>query len=148
MVTSVFDRAHYAALDDCVYLNQASLGLVGRPAVSAMHSYLDEVGCRGNLQLTDADELAALDSLRERAAALLHADPECVAVLSSASELLGQVPMLVRPADGSQVLVVESDFPAVTRPWLRHAATHAWKVRFVQDSPSADLTGNLLDAPG
>ncbi len=150
-----FDRVDYPTLATGPYLNQASLGLVGTPAVSAMHRYIDEVARHGNLHLSDEEEVAFLDGLRDRAARLLSVDGERVAVLSGASELLSQIPLLLfgrhrgHREDGENtigtVVAVESDFPAVTRPWLQLAEQGRCQVDFVTDQPGADLTAALID---
>jgi hypothetical protein len=44
-----------------VYLNQASLGLIGGSAVSSMHAFLDDVGRHGNLRMSDIEEVAYVD---------------------------------------------------------------------------------------
>src|SRR2546429_6908602 len=49
MTSSLLDRSQYPCLRDSVYLNQASLGLIGQPAVAAMHSFLENVARHGNL---------------------------------------------------------------------------------------------------
>ena len=90
-------RADYASLGEAVYLNQAALGLLGRPAVEAMHRFLDDVGRHGNLHLSDEDEVAYLGALRAQAAAVLGTDESQVALVSGASELLGQAPLLLAP---------------------------------------------------
>ena len=50
MISSLSDRSHYSSLKNAIYLNQASLGLTGQPAVSAMHTYLDEIGRHGEYE--------------------------------------------------------------------------------------------------
>jgi hypothetical protein len=47
MTSSLLDRSQYPCLRDNVYLNQASLGLIGQPAVAAMHSFLETAEARG-----------------------------------------------------------------------------------------------------
>jgi hypothetical protein len=42
MISSLSNRSHYSSLTDSVYLNQASLGLISQPAVSAMRTYLEQ----------------------------------------------------------------------------------------------------------
>jgi selenocysteine lyase/cysteine desulfurase len=96
--------------------------LIGQPAVAAMHTFIDNVARHGNLFMSDADEVGYCHKLRERAAKLFHADPSCVAIVASASEMLGQLPLLLRLKPGATVLAVSTDFPAITRPWLRMAA--------------------------
>ncbi|MBL4906225.1 MAG: hypothetical protein JKX94_02140, partial [Sneathiella sp.] len=67
MISSLSNRSHYSSLTEAVYLNQASLGLVGEPAVSAMHAYLDDIGRHGNLHLSDSEEVALFNPLRKNA---------------------------------------------------------------------------------
>ena len=144
MVSSLFDRSDYPTLRETVYLNQASLGLIGNPAVDAMHDLLDRVVRHGNLHMSDEDEVAFLDGLRERAARLLAVEGSRIAIVSSASELLGQAPFLLSPPRGSKVIAVASDFPAITRPWLRLAGRGECLVEFVEDRPESDLTADLV----
>ena len=144
MVPSLVDRRDYPTLREAVYLNQASLGLIGSPAVNAMHDLLDRVVRHGNLHMSDEEEVAFLDGLRERAARLLAVDGSRVAILSSASELLGQAPFLLSPPPGSKVVAVASDFPAITRPWLRLSGRGECLVEFVEDRPESDLTADLI----
>ncbi|MCH8890859.1 MAG: aminotransferase class V-fold PLP-dependent enzyme [Myxococcales bacterium] len=145
-MTALIPRTHYASLADCVYLNQASLGLLSQPAVEAMHRFVDDVARHGNWNMSDADEVRFFDQLRERAAQLFHADADRIAILSSASELLGQIPHLIPPIAGRKILAVATDFPAVTRPWLRLAASGDCQVQFVEDNPASDLTADLIAA--
>jgi len=145
-MSALVPRTQYASLAECVYLNQASLGLLGQPAVEAMHRFLDDVARHGNLNMSDEDEARYAEQLRERAAQLFRVDADRIAILSSASELLGQVPLLVPPTAGRKILAVETDFPAVTRPWLRLAASGGCEVQFVVDDPASDLTADLIAA--
>ena len=71
LLSSFVDRREYATLRECVYLNQASLGLIADPAVEAMRDLLDRVVRHGNLRMSDEDEAAFLDNLRRSAARLL-----------------------------------------------------------------------------
>ena len=146
MISSPFDRLDYPSLRQGVYLNQASLGLIGQPAVSAMHTFIDNVARHGNLYMSDRDEVAYCEALRECASRLLHCDSTQVAIVGSASEVLGQLPMLLQPRLNSTILAVSSDFPALTRPWLRLATRNQHRVRFVDDQPACDLTEILLEA--
>src|SRR5262249_12652654 len=76
-----------------------------------------------------------------------HCDSTQVAIVASASEILGQLPMLLQPRLKSTILAVSSDFPAITRPWLRLAALRGhYTVRFVDDQATSDLTDRLIAA--
>ena len=146
MTPPPFARADYPSLREAVYLNQAALGLLGRRAVEAMHTFLDNIGRHGNLHLNDEDEAGFLGALRTRAAALLGADEDEVAILSGASELLGQAPLLLAPPADGTVVLVRTDFPAVTRPWLLAADRGGGPVVFVEDEADLDLTDALMAA--
>ena len=145
-VSSLLPRSDYPTLESAVYLNQAALGLIGRPAVEAMHAFLDGVARHGNRFMSDADEASFGEALRARAARLLNAEAEHIAVVAGASELLGQLPYLLEPDADSTVVAIGSDFPAITRPWLRRAGRCGCRVRFVDDRPTEDLTDALIDA--
>ena len=146
MIPSLSDRLDYPSLGQSVYLNQASLGLIGQPAVTAMHTFIDDVARHGNLYMSDSDEVGYCETLRERAARLFHCDSTQVAIVAGASEILGQLPSLLQPRLNSTILAVSSDFPAITRPWLRLAALKGHRVRFVGDQPSCNLTDTLIEA--
>ncbi len=144
MISSLSDRSQYSSLTDCIYLNQASLGLIGEPAVTAMHAFLDDVGRHGNMKMSDSDEVAFFSLLREQAAAILNCQPERLAIVSSAGEMLSQLLYLFRPPAGSRVLSMSSDFPAVTRPWIAYAAENNCELQFADERDAHDLTETLI----
>ena len=113
----LIDPGEYAALAYCTYLNQASLGLIPRTSLEASARFLTEVAPHGNLRLSDRAEARVLDELRTAAAELLGAPVASVAVVGGASEGLGQLAALLSSA-GGEVVLVASDFPSVTYPWL------------------------------
>ena len=108
-------RADYASLGEAVYLNQAALGLFGRPAVEAMHRFLEDIGRHGNLHLSDEDEVAYLGVLRTQAAAVLGTG-KTGRVAIRGRGLLGQARLLLAPPADRAVVLVTTDFPAVARP--------------------------------
>lgn len=146
MISSLFDRQDFPVLNDHHYLNQASLGLIGSPAVHEMHKFIDDYARHGNCHLSDKDELAYLDSLRSVGAKIFACPVSHVAIVAGASEILAQLPSMIQPAAGSNIVAVASDFPAITRPWLRQQNLHNCQIRFVEDCPSTDLTDVLIEA--
>ncbi|NEZ59386.1 aminotransferase class V-fold PLP-dependent enzyme [Adonisia turfae] len=144
-INALIDRSNYPSLNDSVYLNQASLGLIGQPAVQSMHDFLDKIARHGNLRMTDEEEVGFFESLRQRGARLLNCSPDRLAIIASASELLGQLPFLIRPTSGSCIVAVSTDFPAITRPWIRYAEEHDCALRFVDDIATENLTDGLID---
>src|SRR5262250_2354212 len=146
MTSSLWDRSQYPCLRDSVYLNQASLGLIGQPAVAAMHNFLEEVARHGNLYMSDSDEINYGHALRGVASKLFHNDPSRIAILAGASELLGQFPLLFRLKPNATILAVSSDFPAITRPWVCQSYFEKIRVRFIDDLPDRDLTHAIMNA--
>jgi len=144
-IPSLVPRDRYAALERCTYLNQASLGLVPIETIDAMDAFLRETAQFGNLYLSDDQEAAILEGVRSAGAELLGTSPDAVAVVAGASEGLGQVTSLLEP-DGGTVLLVRSDFPSVTYPWLAAAERRETALRFVDDRADRDLTQDLVDA--
>jgi hypothetical protein len=50
LMDAVIPRRHYAALDHCTYLNQASLGLIPRGSIEVMTKFLTDVAQHGNVR--------------------------------------------------------------------------------------------------
>ena len=146
MISAPFDRRDFPTLEHHCYLNQASLGLIGRPAVQAMHEFIDDYARHGNCFMSDQEEAGHLDSLRAVAARLLSCPPAQLAIVGSASEILAQIPLMIPCLGDKTVVAVESDFPAVTRPWLRQQGLGRARIRFVEDRRSESLTDALIDA--
>ena len=136
---SLVPRDFYAALERCTYLNQAALGLVPTPAVEAMHAFIERTAQHGNLDLSDQQEAEMLEGVRSAGAELLGTTPDAVAVVGGASEGLGQIASLLE-ADRGTVVLVSTDFPSVTYPWLAAAERREIELRFIDDRPDRDLT--------
>jgi selenocysteine lyase/cysteine desulfurase len=117
VTSALIPRDEYAALERCVYLNQASLGLIPRQSTRAMVEFLTEIAQHGNDRLSDEAEAHVLDELRVIGARLFDAPDRAMAVVGGASEALGQL-AAVTADPGGEVVLVTSDFPSVTYPWL------------------------------
>ena len=98
------------------------------------------------MNLTDAQEVALFAPLRKNAAALMNCPPEQLAIMSSAGEMLSQLPYLFNVPAGSKFLSVSTDFPAITRPWIAYAETHDIALQFVDEQVGVDLTDTLIEA--
>jgi cysteine desulfurase / selenocysteine lyase len=145
VTSALIPRDEYAALEHCVYLNQASLGLVPRRSTESMVTFLADVAQHGNMRLSDAAEERILDDLRSAAADLLDAPAGSIAVVGGASEALGQLALLTaRP--GGEVVLVETEFPSVTYPWLGARDRLGMAIRWVGDDPAGDLTAAIVGA--
>jgi len=141
----LIDPREYSALSDCIYLNQASLGLIPRTSLEASVRFLTDVAQHGNLRLSDHAEAEVLNPLRTAAAELLGVPVASAAVVGGASEGLGQLAAMLSGPDG-EVILVPSDFPSVTYPWLAAHERSGMRIRWVPDAASKDLTRSLVDA--
>ena len=120
MIHSLSNRDLYPSLRDYVYLNQASLGLISTNVVKEMQDFLQKIAQHGNIFMSDQAELDLLTSMRLGASKLFNCQPSQIAVLASASEMLNQIPYILRPEKNTTILMVDSDFPGVTRPWIKY----------------------------
>jgi cysteine desulfurase / selenocysteine lyase len=144
-VDALVGRDCYETLNHSVYLNQASLGLIPRPSVDAMTGFLRDVAQHGNVVMSDAVEAVALDELRRSAAALFDTPARSIAVIGGASEGLGQLAAVLATPD-AEVILVPTDFPSVTYPWLAARDRVGTAIRWVEDRPRTDLTLALIEA--
>lgn len=142
---SLVPRDSFAALDRCTYFNQAALGLIPVETIESMRAFVEETAQFGNLYLTDDQEVTILEGVRAAGAQVLGTVPDAVAVIGGASEGLGQVASLLAPEAGT-VLLVASDFPSVTYPWLAAAERRGITLRSIEDHPGRDLGQDLVDA--
>ena len=142
---ALLPRDRYEALSDSRYLNQASLGLIPRDSVEAMTAFLHGVAQHGNVRMSDAAEARVLDDLRAGAATLLDAPERSIAIIGGASEGLGQMAATLATNSG-EVVLVPTDFPSVTYPWLAARDRLGTAIRWVEDSPHTDLSAALIEA--
>src|SRR4051812_4778827 len=145
IMRALIPRDHYEALRHGRYLNQASLGLIPRDSVEAMTAFLLDVAQHGNVRMSDAAETRVLDDLRAAAATLLDAPERSIAIIGGASEGLGQMAAVLATNPG-EVLLVPTDFPSVTYPWLAARDRLGIAIRWVEDNPQEDLSAVLIDA--
>ena len=146
MIESLSKRTDYPSLLDYNYLNQASLGLIGSPAVEAMNDFLYHVARHGNLKMSDEQEINFLNPLKRNIAKLLDTKEEHVAIMGSASEMLGQLPYIFKPKKNTKIVAVSTDFPALTRPWISYCKTQLCEMHFVEDDKRTNLTDQIIQA--
>ena len=142
---ALLPRDQYAALSHSRYLNQASLGLIPGDSVAAMTAFLHDVAQHGNMRMSDEAEARVLDDLRAAAATLVDAPARSIAITGGASEGLGQVTAALATSSG-EVVLVPTDFPSVTYPWLAARHRLGTAIRWVEDSPHTDLSAALIEA--
>jgi cysteine desulfurase / selenocysteine lyase len=147
---SLAPRRDFPLLDEVTYLNAASMGLVPLPVQEQAAAFDRELSLRGTTWFDEAQETAVLERARNAAAALFNASPEAIAITTSATEAFCQAAWWLRPAQGTNVVSIDLEFPSVTYPWFRVAAETGAEVRLVQamDDPaslSLDDVAALVD---
>ena len=95
--------------------------------------------------MSDAAEANFLHPLRSRIACLVGTEEKNVAIISSSSEILSQVPLLLNPSNGSQVVLVSTDFPALTRPWIAYSQRKNLKLCFIDEKEDYSLTDGIIE---
>ena len=144
MITSLSERKSYSCLEKYTYLNQASLGLISNTSTQKMTQFLNRKARFGNIHISDEDEISLVNNLRKNASKLLRCQPNQTAVLSSASELLSQIPYILKPPKNSEILLVKSDFPSVTRPWIKYSKNKFCSIKFIKEETKKDLTEIII----
>ena len=145
MINALSNRSHYPCLREFTYLNQASIGLICKPAVDSMHTFLNDVAQHGNVNMSDEDELNYFEPLRTQASQLFNCNSDNLAILASASELLSQAPYILHPAPKSIIILIESDFPSITKPWIAYAKKYSCKVIFIKEIIGKSLTESIIE---
>ena len=91
-----------------------------------------DVADNGSLALNEAAEAGVFDDLHRAAAGLFNAEPEDIAVGSSATELLGSLAWAVAPEAGTNVVGTALAFPSTIYPWQRVAARTGGQIRLAE----------------
>jgi cysteine desulfurase/selenocysteine lyase len=107
-------------------------------------SFDQEIASRGTTWFDEVQETGVLERARNAAARLLNADPDLIAIPSSATEALCQLALVLRPEAGTNVVSVDLEFPSVVYPWVRVAEDTGAEVRLVQGM--ADPAGLALQS--
>jgi len=148
VIQSMVLRTDFPALEEYTYLNSASIAIMPLPARRAMEDFTRRILHVGTVSLDEEAEVQALEGARHAAAELINADPDNVAITTSATEALGQIAWGVRPR--GNVVSIDIEFPSVVYPWLRVARETGNEVRLVscKDNPASlrlETLENLVD---
>lgn len=129
----------HAVLDDfptarrLTYLNSASISLMPQPAVEEMIEFERKIAGGGTIGFDEEAETQALEVPRNEMASLLHAKPDEIAVLSSATEGICTVAWSLEFKRAGNIVSTDADFPSVVYPWMRLARSKGCEVRLVRN---------------
>jgi cysteine desulfurase/selenocysteine lyase len=138
-VESLAPRRHFPHLDEVVYLNTGSIGLMPLPVQEAAAAFERDIWRRGTTGFDEDAETGCLEDARTAAAELLRAGTDDVAIVKSATEAFGMLAWWLRPAEGTNVVTVDIEHPSTAYPWLRVARETGAEARLVRvwDEPAS-----------
>ncbi len=138
-MASLAPRAHFPHLEDVVYLNSGSIGLMPLPVQEAAAAFDRDIWMRGTTGFDEAAETACLEDARDAAALLLSANRDDVAIVKSATEAFGMVAWWVQPLEGTNIVTIDIEHPSTAYPWLRVARETGAEARLVRvwDDPAS-----------
>ncbi len=95
--------------------------------------------------MTDQAELNFLEPLRKNVGNLFNTSKDNILISSSASEILSQIPFILKISKKTKIILVSSDFPSITRPWLSFQKRNSdVTISFVNDQSNSSLTENII----
>ena len=110
------DRSLFPVTDRWTYLNVAHTGAPPTPVVEAMRGVIERQAALGSASCPDHE--AAVEGVREQAAALMGVPAADVAFVKNTTEGLGFVASGLDWCPGDRVLVPDGEFPSTAYPWL------------------------------
>jgi cysteine desulfurase/selenocysteine lyase len=129
---SLSPRDHFPGLDQFMYLNTASIGLVPTPVREEAEAFEHDLQTRGTTGFDEEAETYALEGAREAGAVLFGTRPEFITVGKSATETFCQVAWGLRPKRSGNLVVIDIDHPSTVYPWVRAAREADSEVRMVR----------------
>jgi len=131
-LSSLVNTDDFPGSTHSAYLDAANIALMYRGAKLATTDWQSDVADNGSLALSESAEAGVFDDLHRAAARLFNAEPEDIAVGSSATELLGSLAWAVAPEAGTNVVGTAVSFPSTIYPWQRVAAGTGCQIRLAE----------------
>ena len=114
------------------YLDTANICLMYEGAQKSTSEWFREVAWKGAQTLDEAAEESVFDSLHVAAARLFNAQPDDIAVGSSATELLASLAWALAPGPETNIVGADVTFPSTIYPWGRVARSTGSQVRLAR----------------
>ncbi len=124
---------HFPVNDRLVYLNHASVAPLCPPAAQAMQALAQD--CLENGSQNYSAWLKTYESLRVRAARLIQAHRDEIAIVKNTSEGVATVALGIDWRPGDRIVGFLDEFPANSYPWKRLAARGVSLTWLAPDSP-------------
>src|ERR1041385_5541769 len=142
MLTS--QRALFDIPDDVAYLNAAGGSPLPRATQEAGRAAVARKGQPWKLAADFSDQQHA--RARKAAAALIGADPNDVALVSSVGYGVAIAGKVLNIARGARVLVLENDHTSPVLEWVSRSGTQGFMVEVIAQPADGDWTAAVLEA--
>jgi selenocysteine lyase/cysteine desulfurase len=133
-------KSLFALPEGETWLNNAYMGAMPRAVLEAGHRAVDLRALPA--AITPADFFAPAERVRGLCAALVHADPERVALVPTVAAGMAVVEANLEVRAGQNVVLLGDQFPSNVYPWWR------WRERGVSMRPVAAPPGDARDRAG
>jgi selenocysteine lyase/cysteine desulfurase len=122
-------RTQYLLADDLIYLNHASIGTVPRPVLRAHAAYLELCESYPSLYVWGSVWREVTEAARRQAAALLHCQPDDLAITHNTTEGFNILAHGLPLAAGDEVLFSSLNHAGASVAWDALAPRHGFSVR-------------------
>jgi selenocysteine lyase/cysteine desulfurase len=137
-------KSHFAIPDDVTYLSAASYSPLPDAVREAGHAGVERKGQPWLLSRALRAEIN--EAARSSAAALIGADPACVALIPSVSYGITTAATILPVPAGTRVLVLENDHASPVLAWHARADAGAFTVETVATPNNGDWTSAVREA--
>lgn len=124
-------RAEIPALDDVIYLNTGTFGPLPRVVAQVVRDAYEKIEAHGTFTPTIFQdlELAGFETTRQKAAALLNASREEIALTRNVSDGINIVAHGIDWQPGDEVIISDQEHPSGATPWINLAERRGITIR-------------------
>ena len=122
-------RRYYSLADDVIYFNHGSIGTIPKPVQKAHEQYLRVCESNPWLYMWGGEWEEPREEVRRKAAAVLHCQPDEVAITHNTTEAFNLLAQGLPLGPGDEVLFSSINHPGASICWFHHARKHGYTVR-------------------
>ena len=122
----------FPAADKSTYLNAASVALMYGAAEKAITAWQKDLAEFGTINFNEQAEQNVFNELHVAFARLMAAQPQDIAVGSSATEMLASLAWAIAPESKSNIVSTDIVFPSTVYPWARVARHTKAEIRLLK----------------
>ena len=135
----------FPSADGFIYLNAANISLVYQGATDALVDWYKDTSLHGSNNFDEVAEVNTFEDLRQGTAQMLNANPEDIAVGSSATELLSSLAWAVLAGAETNVVSTKIVFPSTVYPWRRVGSHSGCEIRLAESAGDFVNEDDIID---